>query len=460
MPFLFQPDVLWRDGRAQWGAALAVGDDGRVLAAAPPGATAVRLKGQALLPGLVNAHSHAFQRVLRGRTEYVARGQAGDDFWSWREAMYQAANALTPDGVYVASRQAFVEMALAGITAVGEFHYLHHQPDGRPYADVHELARQVLRAAREVGLRLCLLRVAYARAGFKKEAAPRQRRFCDGSAEEALERTAGLRDAWRMEPLASVGLAPHSVRAVPGDWLDHFARHAGRALGGAPLHLHAAEQPAEVDQCKAEHGLRPVELLDEKGLLDARTTLVHAVHLGQGEAERLARAQAMVCACPTTERNLGDGVVPADQLRAAGAGLCFGSDSQAHVDLFEEGRALDGHLRLVRLKRAPLDDGSGAAENLGNLLLRAATAGGARALGLPTGTLAPGTPADFCTVDLGHPTLAGVIPHALAAQLAFAATPACVREVYVQGKRIVEGGVHPLAAQSGREFSKLVESLA
>jgi formimidoylglutamate deiminase len=459
VPTLFQPDAVWKDGRVYAGTTLAVGDDGRVLAAAPPSATAVRLRGQVLLPGLVNAHSHAFQRVLRGRTEFVEKGNASDDFWSWREAMYRAATQLSPDGVYVASRQAFVEMALAGITTVGEFHYLHHQADGTPYADVHQLARQVIRAAREVGLRICLLRVAYARAGFKKDATPRQRRFCDATAEEALSRTASLRDAYRMDPLVTVGLAPHSVRAVPRAWLELFAKEGGRALQGAVVHAHAAEQPAEIDQCKAEHALRPVELFDAVGLLDARTTLVHGVHLGKGEPELLAKAQATVCACPTTERNLGDGVVPADTLRAAGVAIAFGSDSQAQIDLFEEGRALDGHLRLTRLRRAPLDDGSGGIDNLGAQLLRAATAGGARSLGLDTGALAVGTPADFLTVDLEHPSLIGTRLDALSAHLAFGATPACVRDVYVQGKRIVENGVHVLAQQSGRDFQKLVESL-
>jgi formimidoylglutamate deiminase len=460
VPTLFQPDVLWRDGRALHGATLAVGDDGRVLAAAPPQASVVRLRGKALMPGLVNAHSHAFQRVLRGRTEFVAHLNAADDFWSWREAMYKAANALTPDGVYAASKQAFVEMALAGITSVGEFHYLHHQPDGRPYPDEHQLARQVVRAAREVGLRICLLRVAYARAGHKKEASPRQRRFCDASGEEALARTASLRDAYRMDPLVTVGLAPHSVRAVPRDWLEVFARDAGRALQGAVVHLHAAEQPAEIDQCRAEHNKRPIELLADVGLLDGRTTLVHAVHLGKGEPELIGKAGATVCACPTTERNLGDGIVPADALRAAGVTLAFGSDSQAHIDLFEEGRALDGHLRLQKLRRAPLDDGSGGIENLGHFLLRAATAGGAKSLGLPTGALAPGTPADFVTVDIEAPALAGTRPDAVASGLAFAATPACVRDVYVQGRRIVENGVHLLAQDSGRAFAKLMETLA
>jgi formimidoylglutamate deiminase len=459
LPSLFQPDAIWKEGRVHAGATLAVGDDGRVLAAAPAGATPVRLKGQVLMPGLVNAHSHAFQRVLRGRTEFVTPGNESDDFWSWREAMYRAANALTPDGVYVASRQAFVEMALAGITTVGEFHYLHHQPDGQPYADVHQLARQVIRAAREVGLRICLLRVAYARAGFKKEATPRQRRFCDATAEDALARTASLRDAYRPDPMVTVGLAPHSVRAVPREWLELFAKESGRALQNSVVHAHAAEQPAEIDQCRAEHNLRPVELFDSLGLLDARVTLVHAIHLGKGEPELLAKAGATVCACPTTERNLGDGVVPADTLRTAGVALAFGSDSQAHIDLFEEGRALDGHLRLVRLRRAPLDDGKGI-DNLGARLLQTATTGGARALGLNTGTLAPGTPADFLTVGLEHPTLAGARLDALSAHLAFGATPAAVRDVYVQGKRIVENGTHVLAEQSGREFSKLVESLA
>jgi formimidoylglutamate deiminase len=446
MPTVYQPDAVFTGGALRFGASLAVGDDGRVLAQAPADAAVVPLPRQVLLPGLVNAHSHAFQRVLRGRTEHRGPGLARDDFWSWRELMYAAAQALTPDEVYAVSRQAFLEMALAGITAVGEFHYLHHGPDGTPYDDVHELALQVARAAANVGLRLVLLRVAYARAGFGASPDPRQRRFLDPDVEVALERTVEL--GARLRGQATVGLAPHSVRAVPRGWLEALAR----GWRGGPLHLHAAEQQAEVDACLAEHRLRPVELLDEVGLLRPGTTLVHGIHLGAGEAARLARGGVAVCACPSTERSLGDGVVPADALAAAGVPLCLGTDSQAHLELLEEARLLEGHLRLARQQRNVLDPGAGTPDSLARWLLGVATEGGAASLGLPVGRLDPGQPADFFTVARDWPALQGLPAPALLAGIVFAAPGAAVREVVVQGRRIVRDGGHAHQEDIGRAF--------
>jgi formimidoylglutamate deiminase len=414
---------------------------------------ATRLPGRALLPGLVNAHSHAFQRLIRGRTEFVAAGHAADDFWSWRESMYQAATSLSPEEVYVASRQAFLEMALAGITTVGEFHYLHHAPDGTPYADRQELAHQVIRAAREVGLRICLLRVGYARAGYQVPANPRQRRFLDSGPEEVLRAVEALGRAWAAEPCVSVGLAPHSVRAVPRPWLEALRAHAG------PLHMHVAEQPAEVKACQAEHGRTPVELLEEVGLLRAGFTAVHAIHVQAEDVARLARAGAAVCACPSTERNLGDGVVPADAYARAGVPLCLGTDSQASVDMLDEARQLEGHLRLARLRRAVLDPGTGRVDGLARRLLEAATVQGARSLGLAVGELAPGAPADCFTVDLEEPSLAGASREALLASLLVGGARARVREVWVGGRAVVSEGRHPSQARSQEDFTALARRL-
>jgi formimidoylglutamate deiminase len=248
---------------------------------------------------------------------------------------------------------AFHEMACAGITAVGEFHYLQRDPEGRPYADPNELARQVARAARQVGLRLGLLRVAYARAGHDAPPNPLQRRFVDGSVDEVLRSLDDLEAELCGDPLVTLGLAPHSVRACPASWIERLAAEAARRR--LPLHLHVAEQPAEVVQCRAEHGVSPVALLDRLGALGTGTTAVHAIHLAPGDVELLGRAGATVCACPTTERNLGDGIVPADKLLAAGARLALGTDSNVQVDLLEDARALECHLRLQRLERAVLD---------------------------------------------------------------------------------------------------------
>ena len=453
---VYQPDFLFVDGRFHPGRALAVGADGRVLDAVPEGARVERLAGRALLPGLVNGHSHAFQRLIRGRTEYVASGRGQDDFWSWREAMYRAAEALTPEEVYVASRQVFVEMVLSGITAVGEFHYLHHQADGTPYADRNALAHAVIRAATDVGLRICLLRVGYARAGFNVPANPRQRRFIDADVDAFLATTLELARDARGDARVNVGLAPHSVRAVPRDWLTQVARAAPADM---PIHMHIAEQPREIEACLAEHGRRPVELVSDVGLLGPRFTAVHGVHLTDDEVALLGRAEATVCACPSTERNLGDGIVPADALVRAGARVSLGSDSQTLVDLLDEARQLEQHLRLVRLRRAVLDPGTGTMDGLAARLLDMATVQGARSLGLDTGALAPGAPADFFTVDLTHPSLVGAGAASLLPAIVFGATAGTVREVAVAGRWVVRDGRHPLAEESGRAFQGLAERL-
>jgi formimidoylglutamate deiminase len=425
-----------------------------VLAEAPAGAQVVSLPGRVLLPGFVNGHSHAFQRVLRGRTEYLAAGHERDDFWSWREAMYAAAAALSPEDLYVVSRQAFLEMALAGVTTVGEFHYLHHQTDGAPYADEHELALRVVAAAREVGLRIVLLRVAYARAGFQAAPNSRQRRFIDGDPTTSLRRTADLAARLKGDPLTAVGLAPHSVRAVPKSWLLEFARDWN--LG--PLHMHVAEQPGEVNACLAEHQRRPVELLDDVGLLSSRFTAVHAIHIERGEVERLSRAGATVCACPSTERNLGDGVVPADELLEARVPISLGSDSQAHIDLLDEARQLEGHLRLVRQRRNVLDPRRGQPEGLGRRLLECLTRFGATSLGVSAGALSPGESADFVTLALSHPSLVGA-PVGLEPAVAFGAASAAVRDVAVAGRFIVRDGHHASEEAVARDFDACVRRL-
>ena len=316
------PDLIYTGGRFESGLALISDGAGRIRQLTrdveSDGARVVRLKGRALLPGLVNAHSHAFQRVIRGRTEH--RSAAHDSFWTWREMMYSAAARLSPEDIYDASRMAFLEMAASGITAVGEFHYLHHAPDGTCYADGNELAKQVVRAARDVGLRIALLRVAYARAGWNTPPNERQARFIERDPGVFLKQTEKLkndlaREASSGNPAARgdaenvsesvrgawVGVAPHSVRAVPLEYLREACEFA--ATQGMPVHMHVAEQPAEVSACREEHGRTPVELLASEGLLNERFTAVHAVHITPEEASALAAARAHVCACPTTERN-------------------------------------------------------------------------------------------------------------------------------------------------------------
>ena len=445
-----QPAALVWEGRLVRDMALAIAPDGSCATVGPPPAAASveRLPGKLLLPGLVNAHSHAFQRLLRGRTQSAAPGCPRDDFWTWRETMYRAASALDPDGLAVASRQCFVEMARSGITTVGEFHYLHHAPDGSPYEDPLELALRVVSAAREVGLRIHLLRVGYARPGHDVAPEPRQQRFYDRTPDAFLAAVSALTQRVRTDPLVTVGAAPHSVRAVPRSWLEEVAR-----AHPSTVHMHVAEQPREVDSCLAEYGRRPVELLHEIGLLDDRFTAVHAVHLAPDEIRFLSRSS--VCACPLTERDLGDGIVPADALAAAGATLCMGTDGQTEIDPFGELRALEGDLRLQHGRRLVLPPSGEGADSLARTLLDAATRGGARSLGLTTGELAPGRAADLCAVDLTHPALLGAPDDGLLAAVVFSAPALAVTDTWVQGQRVVKDGHHPLEESTGRDFSAL-----
>jgi formiminoglutamate deiminase len=301
------------------------------------------------LPALATAHSHAFQRALRGsaqRPGALASGasDASDDFWSWRRAMYALAESLTPESMHRIAGVAFRELRRAGVRTVGEFHYVHHRPGGAPYDDRTAMADAVIDAARGAGLRIALLRVAYHRAGAGRPPEAEQRRFCDPSVDDVLRDVDALRAKWRGDPEVVVGLAAHSVRAVPPAWLaplaDFAARHA------MPFHMHVAEQPREVAECVAETGRRPVELLAERGVLSGRFVAVHAIHVEPHEARMLGEAQAFACICPTTERDLGDALADVGALRAAGARLCTGVDSHVRVDPIDDARSLETHERV------------------------------------------------------------------------------------------------------------------
>lgn len=386
-----------------------------------------RLPGRLLLPGLVNAHSHAFQRAFRGHVQWRAAGH--DDFWSWRDAMYDVAARLTPESIQAISRLAFLEMAESGITEVGEFHYVHHQADGVPYDDPDELARRVIAAARSVGLRITLMRVAYHRGGPGAPLGEAQRRFRTHSVDEALTAIDRLRSG--AADGVRVGLAPHSVRAVPPEWWGEFSAFRG------PVHAHVAEQPREVEGCLAETGRSPLGLIAEAGLLDERFTAVHFTWPSEGDLGALVSGGARVCVCPTTELDLGDGFLPLEVRERAS--LCLGSDSHAMIDLWHEARTLELHGRGLAGRRnvlAPVGERHGLAERL----LRAATLEGARALGSTAGVLAAGHPADLVAVDLRRPSAAGVPP--LEAAI-FGAGPDHVSEVWVGGRQIIREGRHP-----------------
>ncbi|HEX5873537.1 MAG TPA: formimidoylglutamate deiminase [Pyrinomonadaceae bacterium] len=443
MTQIWAADLVYLDGRFEAGRAVVCDEDGNVerIVEADLSAEAVRLTGRALFPGLINTHSHAFQRVIRGRTERRSPNTT-DSFWTWREQMYAAANRLTPEGIYAASQMAFLEMALTGITAVGEFHYIHHAPDGTPYDDPNLLAREVIRAARDLGIRIALLRVAYARAGFETQSNPLQVRFIDASPDIYLKHFEQLLAAPELDQkTAWAGIAPHSVRAVPLDYLKPIVAFANER--NLPVHMHVAEQPAEVSACIQEYGRSPVALLESEGLLSNRFTAVHAIHVTPKAIGAMARAGAQVCACPTTERNLGDGVVPVDAYFDAGVPVSLGSDSQVQIDLLEDARELEYHLRLQQTARnvlAPKDHSESSA--LARRLFDCATVNGARSIGFNGGKIEPGAPADFFTVDLDDPSIAGSSREDLLTNIVFSLSRTAVRDVITGGRRIVENGRH------------------
>ena len=442
MTRLFIPDLLFAEGRAHEGAGLLVDDTGCVVRIverpeAATGATVIRIRGKALLPGLANAHSHTFQRLFRARAE--GRAQGGDTFWTWREQMYRAAGFVSPEDVFDVARAVFLEMLSAGITVVGEFHYLHNDRDGRPYADGNTLAKAVIRAAESAGIRICLLRCAYLRAGFQREPHPGQRRFYE-SADAYLRNLEALIRETGGRPVVTVGAAPHSVRAVPLGVLQEIATFANDR--GLPLHMHISEQPAENDACLAEYGMTPVRLVAAHGVLSPRTILVHAIHLEPEEFERVAQSGSTICSCPTTERNLGDGVFPADVAAMLGIPVAFGTDSQAQIDILEDARENEYHLRLVRRERGILDNLQD--EEIALRLIKSGTGSGYRALGLSGGNLAPGDPADFYTLDLNDVALLGTDRASLASQAVFAASRAAIRDVAVAGRFMLQDGRHAL----------------
>jgi formimidoylglutamate deiminase len=295
------------------------------------------------LPALSTAHSHAFQRAMRGKAQ--RRGaDPRDDFWTWRGQMYAVATSLTPESIASISRVAFRELARAGVRTVGEFHYIQHQADGTPYDDRTLLADIVIEAAKAEGLRVSLLRVAYHRAGPGRDAEAGQRRFCDADVDDVLRDVDTLRTRYAADPDVRIGLAPHSVRAIPPAWLAPLREYADRYA--LPLHMHVAEQQREIDECILETGRRPMELLADHGVLSPRFAAVHATHLARHEAGLLGAAEGYACICATTERDLGDGLPDVGALRAAGAKLCIGIDSHVITDPIEDLRAIETHERL------------------------------------------------------------------------------------------------------------------
>ncbi|MGI9093095.1 MAG: formimidoylglutamate deiminase [Mycobacteriales bacterium] len=380
-----------------------------------------RLRGLSV-PGFANAHSHAFHRALRGRTQ-----AATGNFWTWREQMYGVAAGLDPDSYLALARATYAEMVLAGFTCVGEFHYLHHDRDGTRYADPNAMSAALAEAARTAGIRLTLLDTCYLRGGIGAPLDGVQHRFDDGSADDWASRVSSFRPPGNG---IRVGAAVHSVRAVPREEIGEVARWA--AASGAQLHVHVSEQQAENDACVGAYGLSPVALLDAEGALGPRSVAVHAVRVDAADIATLAASGTAVCACPTTERDLADGVLPAGALAAADVPMCLGTDSHAVVDPLAEARALEMDERLASGVRGTFPAA---------VLLSAASPAGHRALGwTDAGRIAPGALADVVTIGLESVRLAGAADP-LAAAL-FAGTAADVHSVVVGGRLVVDDGQH------------------
>ncbi|MET9314298.1 formimidoylglutamate deiminase [Kribbella sp. NPDC003505] len=372
-----------------------------------------------VIPGLANCHSHAFHRALRGRTQ-AERGT----FWTWRDQMYSVAAALTPDTYYELARAVYAEMLLAGITAVGEFHYLHHAPGGGRYDDPNAMGTALIEAARDAGLRIALLDTCYVAGGIDQPLNEVQQRFSDGDATAWAARVAQLKGA---EDVV-IGAAAHSVRGVPHDQLGAVAS----AFPDVPLHIHLSEQVAENAACLEAYGRTPAQILDETGFLSGRTSAVHATHLTPVDIGLLGSSATYSCFCPTTERDLADGIGPSVALRDAGSALTLGSDSHAVIDLFEEMRAVELDERLASQERGHWS----AAE-----LLRAATTDGHRSIGFEdAGVIAPGARADLVAVRTDTVRTAGTGDSVETA--VFAAAAADVSDVIVSGNHVVANGKH------------------
>ena len=424
-------------------------DDGRfsaVQTGVDPEAGDRRLSG-VVLPGFANGHSHAFHRALRGRTQGASldpgsgRGRTGT-FWTWREQMYAMAARLDPERYFILARATYAEMALAGMTAVGEFHYLHHDRGGRRYASPHAMSDALVAAAAEAGVRLTLLDVCYLSgglgAGGHLELDPVQRRFSDGDLDGWAERAAD----WTPPAGVVKGSAVHSVRAVPETALERFVALAP----DGPLHVHLSEQPAENTAVQAFYGCSPTELLDRHGLLSERTTAAHATHLTRDDVARLGAARTTTCFCPTTERDLADGIGPARELAEAGCRLSLGSDQNAVIDMFSEMRGLEMHERLTTGRRGRFSPAE---------LIAAATRDGCRSLGRADGgLLRENAPADFVVVDTGSVRTVGCRPD----QVHYAATAADVTDVVVGGQPVVVDRCHRLG-DVGRLLSEALAAL-
>jgi formimidoylglutamate deiminase len=455
MTALFAETALLPEGFAD-GVRLEIDAQGDLLAveAGAEAAGAERLAG-VVLPGMPNLHGHAFQRAMAGLAERLAPGEAS--FWTWREVMYRFLERIGPDELGAIAAQLYVEMLEAGYTAIGEFHYLHHQPDGRPYADPAALSGAILEAREASGIGLTHLPVLYMAGGFGgRPPEAGQRRFLHD-----LERFAALLEAlaprFADQPDLRLGLAPHSLRAVPDHVLRGIAALADAIDAEAPIHIHVAEQVKEVRDCLGCCGARPVRHLLDTVEIGPRWCLIHATHMDDAETEMLARSGAVAGLCPTTEANLGDGLFDLGGFLGAGGAFGIGSDSHVSISPIEELRWLEYGQRISSLRRAIA--ASEDQPHCGARLWHAALLGGAQALGRPIGRLAPGYRADLIRIDDRHPILAGRRREVLLDSMVFSGNACPVRDVMVGGRWLVQDGRHARRDQIAAAYRATVTRL-
>ncbi|WP_414710336.1 formimidoylglutamate deiminase [Pseudorhodoplanes sp.] len=430
-----------------------IGDDGLIARVTPGGGPdgAERVAGIAI-PGLPNLHCHAFQKGMAGLAE--RRGPGGDSFWTWREVMYRFLSRLTPDDVEAIAAYAYVEMLEVGFTLVGEFHYLHHDPQGRPYADIGEMAGRIAAASRATGIGLTLLPCLYTYGGFGNAAPnPGQIRFINAT-DRFVTLMSRSREIVGQLPGAVIGIAPHSLRAVSAEQL----REAAAIFATGPVHIHAAEQTKEVDDCMAALGARPVQwLLDEMGI-DQRWCLIHATHMTDDETARLARSGAVAGLCPLTEGSLGDGIFNGETYLATQGRFGIGTDSNIQIDAPAELRQLEYSQRLKARARNVMTASEG--ESTGRSLYTRALAGGAQALAQPMGALAPGNRADIVVLDADHPDLAGASGDMVLDVLVFSAGRGLIRTVIAAGQCVVSDGRHRAREEIAKRYREVVSRLA
>lgn len=411
-----------------------------------------RLSGY-ILPGMPNLHSHAFQRLIAGLTEHA--GGSTDSFWTWREAMYRLANRIDPDQLEAVAAWVQVEMLEAGFTSCGEFHYLHHQPEGRPYSEPAEMCHRMLAAAAASGIALTLLPVLYCRGGVDAEGVSEQQRRFRHSPETFVRLVEDCRAAIAGHPLHRAGVAPHSLRAVSPGQLRAVLEDPVAQQG--PVHIHIAEQPAEVDEVRRAFGARPVEWLLREFDVDARWCLVHATHVDPAELKAAAASGAVAGLCPTTEADLGDGLFHAEAWLGAGGRFGIGTDSNLRVTVSEELRWLEFQARLSGLRRIVLAD---RGRSCGRSLYERAAQGGAQALGQPAGRIEPGLRADLVELDANHPLLQARSGDAILDTWIFAGGGDMVRSVWVAGVRLVDQGRHRRRGALEGPFRKALEQLS